>query len=184
MFKKGIGCFSTGTSLDSLRIKRILEEKTGYHRNSIDAFCMGEHGDSQIVPLSHVSVGGKSFVKLQKENPDTLGKITIEQLQDEVRQAGMTVIIGKKSTEFGIGIALSEIVKSIFHDEKRIWPLSVHLDGEYGQKDVAAGVPVVIGTDGIEEIVEMELTAEEEAQFAHSCDVIRGYLKKAEELLS
>ena len=54
----------------------------------------------QIVPLSHVSVGGKSFVKLQKENPDTLGKITIEQLQDEVRQAGMTVIIGKKSTEF------------------------------------------------------------------------------------
>lgn len=78
---------------------------------------MGEHGDSQIVPLSHVSVGGKSFVKLQKENPDTLGKITIEQLQDEVRQAGMTVIIGKKSTEFGIGIALSEIVKSIFHDE-------------------------------------------------------------------
>ena len=49
---------------------------------------------------------------------------------------------------------------------------------------MAAGVPVVIGTDGIEEIVEMELTAEEEAQFAHSCDVIRGYLKKAEELLS
>ena len=177
-------CFSTGTSLDSLRIKRILEEKTGYHRNSIDAFCMGEHGDSQIVPLSHVSVGGKSFVKLQKENPDTLGKITIEQLQDEVRQAGMTVIIGKKSTEFGIGIALSEIVKSIFYDEKRVWPLSVHLDGEYGQKDVAAGVPVVIGADGIEEIVKMELTAEEEAQFAHSCDVIRGYLKKAEELLS
>ena len=177
-------CFSTGTSLDSLRIKRILEEKTGYHRNSIDAFCMGEHGDSQIVPLSHVSVGGKPFTKLQEENPDTLGEITIEQLQDEVRQAGMTVIIGKKSTEFGIGMALSEIVKSIFYDEKRIWPLSVHLDGEYGQNDVAAGVPVVIGANGIEEIVEMELTKKEREQFAHSCDVIRGYLKKAEELLS
>jgi L-lactate dehydrogenase len=177
-------CFSTGTSLDSLRIKRILEEKTGYHRNSIDAFCMGEHGDSQIVPLSHVSIGGKSFARLQKENPDTLGKITIEQLQDEVRQAGMIVITGKKSTEFGIGIVLSDIVKSIFHDEKRIWPLSVHLDGEYGQKDVAAGVPVVIGAGGIEEIVEMDLTEEEEKQFSHSCDVIRGYLKKAEELLS
>ena len=177
-------CFSTGTSLDSLRIKRILEEKTGYHRNSIEAFCMGEHGDSQIVPLSRVSVGGKPFAKLQKEYPDTLGKITIEDLQDEVRQAGMTVIIGKKSTEFGIGIALSEIVKSIVYDEKRIWPLSVHLDGEYGQKDVAAGVPAVIGADGIEEIVEMDLTEEEKSQFAHSCDVIRGYLKKAKEMLS
>lgn len=177
-------CFSTGTSLDSLRMKRILEEKTGYHRNSIDAFCMGEHGDSQIVPLSHVSIGGKPFAKLQEEHPDTLGKITIEQLQEEVRQAGMTVIIGKKSTEFGIGAALSEIVKSIFFDEKRIWPLSVHLSGEYGQNDVAAGVPVVIGADGIEEIVEMDLTKEEKEQFAHSCDVIRGYLKKAEEMLS
>ena len=51
---------------------------------------MGEHGDSQIVPLSRVSVGGKPFAKLQKEYPDTLGKITIEDLQDEVRQAGMT----------------------------------------------------------------------------------------------
>ena len=144
---------------------------------------MGEHGDSQIVPLSRVSVGGKPFAKLQKEYPDTLGKITIEDLQDEVRQAGMTVIIGKKSTEFGIGIALSEIVKSIVYDEKRIWPLSVHLDGEYGQKDVAAGVPTVIGADGIEEIVEMDLTEEEKSQFAHSCDVIRGYLKKAKEII-
>ena len=177
-------CFSTGTSLDSLRIKRILEEKTGYHRNSIDAFCMGEHGDSQIVPLSHVSIGGKPFKRLQEEHEDTLGKISIEQLQDEVRQAGMTVIIGKKSTEFGIGIALSEIVKSIIYDEKRIWPLSVHLDGEYGQKNVAAGVPVVIGANGIEEIVEIDLMNEEKQQFAHSCDVIRGYLKKAESMLS
>ena len=126
---------------------------------------MGEHGDSQIVPLSRVSVGGKPFAKLQKEYPDTLGKITIEDLQDEVRQAGMTVIIGKKSTEFGIGIALSGIVKSIVYDEKRIWPLSVHLDGEYGQKDVAAGVPAVIGADGIEEIVEIDLTEEEKSQF-------------------
>lgn len=177
-------CFSTGTSLDSLRIKRILEEKTGYHRNSINAFCMGEHGDSQIVPLSHVSIGGKPFKRLQEEHKDTLGKISIEQLQDEVRQAGMTVIIGKKSTEFGIGIALSEIVKSIIYDEKRIWPLSVHLDGEYGQKNVAAGVPVVIGANGIEEIVEIDLINEEKQQFAHSCDVIRGYLKKAESMLS
>ena len=126
---------------------------------------MGEHGDSQIVPLSRVSVGGKPFTKA-KEYPDTLGKITIEDLQDEVRQAGMTVIIGKKSTEFGIGIALSEIVKSIVYDEKRIWQLSVHLDGEYGQKDVAAGVPAVIAADGIEEIVEMDLTEEEKSQFA------------------
>ena len=176
-------CFSTGTSLDSLRIQRILEEKSGYDRNSIKAFCMGEHGDSQMVPLSHVSIGGKPFALLQKEHPDTLGKITLEELQEEVRQAGMTVIEGKGSTEFGIGIALCEIVGAIFHDQKRIWPLSVSLNGEFGQENVAAGVPAVIGKNGIEEIFELDLDEKEKQEFDHSCDVIRGYLKKAENLL-
>lgn len=176
-------CFSTGTSLDSLRMKRILEVKTGYHRNSIEAFCMGEHGDSQMVPLSLVSIGGKPFSQLQKERLDTLGKITIEEIQQAVRDAGMTVIEGKGSTEFGIGIALSEIVNTIFHDQKRVWPVSVSLEGEYGQHSVAVGVPAVIGRDGIEEILQVELNDTEEREFQKSCDVIRGYLTKAEKLL-
>lgn len=176
-------CFSTGTSLDSFRMKRILEEKTGYDRNSIQAFCMGEHGDSQMVPLSCVSIGGKAFSRLQKEKPETLGKITLEELQQDVRNAGMKVIEGKKSTEFGIGIALSEIVNAIFHDQKIIWPLSVCLNGEYGQSEVAAGVPAVIGKNGIEEIIELPLNEAEYKEFEHSCDVIREYLKNAEQML-
>lgn len=176
-------CFSTGTSLDSLRIKRILEEKTGYDRNSISAFCMGEHGDSQMVPLSHVSIGGIPFQTLQKRYPDTLGTLTLEQLQEEVRMSGTTVIEGKKSTEFGIGAALAQIVSSIYHNQKRIWPLSVHLEGEYGQEDVAVGVPCVIGRDGIEEILEIDLLENETKEFNHSCDVIRGYLENAKLLL-
>ena len=181
---------SQNTEYDSVfNMKQaLMNDSSGEAKELARAHTISSLIDTMMSQTTFIKLPESLIMKelevLQKENPDTLGKITIEQLQDEVRQAGMTVIIGKKSTEFGIGIALSEIVKSIFHDEKRIWPLSVHLDGEYGQKDVAAGVPVVIGTDGIEEIVEMELTAEEEAQFAHSCDVIRGYLKKAEELLS
>lgn len=175
-------CFSTGTSLDSLRIKRILEEKTGYSRHSIEAFCMGEHGDSQMVPLSHVRIGGKSFASLQEEYPETLGKITLSQLQQEVREAGISVIDGKKSTEFGIGIALCEIVKSIFFDEKKVFPLSVHLEGEYGQHEVAVGVPAVIGEHGIEEILQINLEKQEKEEFADSCDVIRGYLERADKL--
>ena len=136
-----------------------------------------------MVPLSRVSIGGKPFLKLQKEHPDTLGKITLEELQEEVRQAGTTVIEGKGSTEFGIGIALSEIVSAVFHDEKRVWPLSVCLEGEYGQKNVAAGVPAVIGKNGVEEIFEIDLNEREKQEFDRSCDVIRGYLRQAEEML-
>lgn len=176
-------CFSTGTALDSLRIKRILEEKTGYSRKSIEAFCMGEHGDSQIVPLSRVTIGGKPFFKLREESGDTLANLTVSSLQQEVREAGMTVINGKKSTEFGIGIALSEIVKAIFYDEKKVLPVSVHLEGEYGQNHVAAGVPVVLGQNGVEEVLEILLNENEKQEFDHSCDVIRGYLKQADTLL-
>lgn len=177
-------CFSTGTSLDTLRMKRILEEKTGYSRNSIQAFCMGEHGDSQMVPLSQVRFGAKSLDQLKKEQPKLSEELTLEELQQAVRDAGMTVIEGKGSTEFGIGIAFSEIVNSIFHDEKKIWPLSVHLNGEYGQKEVAVGVPTVIGRNGIEEIVEISLDEREQEEFMYSCEVIRGYLNKAEKMLS
>lgn len=175
-------CFSTGTSLDSLRIKRILEEKTGYDRKSIDAFCMGEHGDSQMVPLSHVSIGGKPFLKLQEEHPDTLGMITLEELQEEVRQAGMTVIEGKGSTEFGIGVALSEIVSAIFMTRKSM--ASFCLPGRrIWSENVAAGVPAVIGENGVEEIFEIDLSEREKQEFDHSCDVIRDYLRQAEEML-
>lgn len=176
-------CFSTGTALDSLRIKRILEEKTGYSRKSIEAFCMGEHGDSQIVPLSRVTIGGKPFFKLREESGDTLATLTVSSLQQEVREAGMTVINGKKSTEFGIGIALSEIVKAIFYDEKKVLPVSIHLEGEYGQHHVAAGVPVVLGQNGVEEVLEILLNENEKQEFDRSCDVIRGYLKQADTLL-
>ena len=93
------------------------------------------------------------------------------------------MIEGKGSTEFGIGIALSEIVSAVFHDEKRVWPLSVCLEGEYGQKNVAAGVPAVIGKNGVEEIFEIDLNEREKQEFDRSCDVIRGYLRQAEEML-
>ena len=71
------------------------------------------------------------------------------------------------------------LIKAIFHDQKLIWPCSTALDGEYGQKNVAAGVPCVIGKNGIEEILELKLTEEEEAKFAASCDILRGFLDGA-----
>lgn len=71
------------------------------------------------------------------------------------------------------------LIKAIFHDEKLIWPCSTVLNGEYGQKDVAAGVPCVIGKNGIEEILELPLTEEEQAKFTASCDILRGFLERA-----
>ncbi|MCJ7854718.1 L-lactate dehydrogenase [Lachnospiraceae bacterium NSJ-143] len=172
--------FSTGTTLDTCRLKRILSEKTGYNRNSIQAYCMGEHGDSSMVPFSHVSFGGKSFEDMKNDFPDTFGKMDTQEIMACVRQGGFDIVNGKSCTEFGIGLAACEIVKAVLRDEKRVMPVSALLNGQYGQYGVSAGVPCVIGKDGVEEIIEISLTPEEKALFDHSCGVIRGYIEKAD----
>lgn len=163
-------CFSTGTLLDTARLIRCLSEKTGADRRSVCAFAMGEHGDSSMIPFSAVSVGGLPF--------DRLG-LSREEILTRTRQAGMEIIEGKGSTEFGIGRALSELAGCILRDEKRILPVSVLLDGEYGQRGVHCGVPCRIGKNGVEEIIQLNLTGEEQQLLDRSCQVIGKHIELA-----
>lgn len=169
-------CFSTGTSLDSCRLRRILSQKMHLDRSSIQAFVMGEHGDSQMIPFSAVHISGKPLLQWMKDDPVRYGKLDLVQIEKETANAGHEVIEGKGSTEFGIGIALSEIVRSIFHDSKKVLPVSPLLEGEYGQYGIHAGVPCIIGKDGIEQVIEISLTDKEKEKFENSCGVIREYI--------
>ena len=103
-------------------------------------------------------------------------------MQLQVKRAGDIEVDGKGCTEFGIANAACMLIKAIFHDQKLIWPCSTALNGEYGQKNVAAGVPCVIGKNGIEEILELPLKEEEQAKFTASCDILRGFLERAASL--
>jgi L-lactate dehydrogenase len=172
--------FSTGTSLDTARLKRVFQEETGIDARSIQCFSMGEHGDSSMIPFSRVSIGGKPILELMKEKPDVYGKLDLEHILYRTRTIGMDIINGKKSTEFGIGSVLADMVKAIFHDEHRVMPVSALLEGEYGQTDLHVGVPAVIGKNGIEEIIELHLTEEEQKLFEDSCNVIRKHIALAE----
>lgn len=95
-----------------------------------------------------------------------LAEISLEDLQTQVKKAGDIEIDGKGCTEFGIANVAKMLISAILHDQKLVWPCSTLLRGEYGQHDVAAGVPCVIGKNGVEEILEVELTDEEQAKFA------------------
>ncbi len=174
--------FSTGTSLDTARLKRVFQEATGIDARSIQCLSMGEHGDSSMIPFSHVSIGGKPLFELMKEKPDHYGKLDLEHVLHRTRMIGMDIINGKNSTEFGIGSVLADIVKAIFHNEHRILPVSVLLEGEYGQTGLHVGVPAVIGKNGIHEIIELHLTNEEQKLFEASCNVIRQYIALAAEV--
>lgn len=179
--RKGTGLpknrvFSTGTSLDTARMRRTVGDLCDVDPHSVIGFAMGEHGDSSMVPFSHLTIFGKPYQELKKENPEQYGALDEKIITEQTHLRGMDIINGKGSTEFGIGYVLADMAKAVLMDEHRVLPASVLLEGEYGQREVHAGVPCIIGRNGIEEIIELELTKEEQELFGKSCDVIREHI--------
>lgn len=173
-------CFSTGTCLDTARLKRTVEEMSGTDRKSINAFSMGEHGNSSFVTFSSMTIGGKSYNHICSEDSEKHKSLCSDSILERTRNIGNEIIEGKGSTEFGIGATCADMCKAVFHDEKRVIPASVLLEGEYGMEDVACGVPCIIGRNGIEKIIELPLDEKEEFLLKNSCRIIRENIKRIE----
>ena len=161
--------FSPSTTLDSARLRRAIAQETGIDQKSITAYALGEHGESQMVAWSAVTIAGKPLSQWREEYPDTFGRLDLDALADAGREGGWTILRGKGCTEFGIGASAAEVVRAIFYNENRVLSVSVLLDGQYGQHDVYASVPAIVGRDGIAHIIELHLTPEEQEKFDASC---------------
>ncbi|TXJ25605.1 L-lactate dehydrogenase [Brachyspira aalborgi] len=170
---------STSTTLDSARLRRAISEEINIDQKSIYAYSLGEHGESQMVAWSTVTIAGKPLLELIKEKPEKYGKLDLNKIAEKGKKGGWEVLGGKGSTEFGIGTSLSEVAKAIICNEHRVLPVSVYLNGEYGQKDVYASVPAVLGKDGVEEIIELNMTKEEKKLFDNSCKIMSENYKLA-----
>lgn len=166
--------FGTGTSLDSARLRRLIAERTGISRQHIQAFALGEHGESSFVWGSHMSIDGLSLKEFYQLHPDQ-ERLRMGEINRLMQQRGSEIVGGKGKTEFGISQVVVEIMSSIIHDERAIMPLSVHLDGEYSESGLSVSVPCVVGGDGIHEILEVALTQKEQDMLRASCEAIRGY---------
>ena len=161
--------FSTSTPLDSARLRRAIAQAVGVDQKSVYAYALGEHGESQMVPWSIVTIAGKPLSQLMEERPDTYGKLDLDALAAEGKKGGWIILGGKGSTEFGIGASIAEVIRAVFGDENRILPVSVYLDGQYGQHGVYASVPAVLNRNGVADIIELKLTEEEQQEFDASC---------------
>lgn len=168
----------TGTSLDTARLKIYLSEKLHVDPASIIAFSMGEHGDSQVIPWSLVSVGSKPFGEIMRDNPERLENFDYRKAAEEIKAVAFDIVNRKGSTTFGISAAACSIVHAIVHDSRSVIPVSAYLDGEYGESGIYAGVPAVIGINGVKELVECRLTDDELEAFRRSAAAIRDYGKK------
>ncbi|MDR1955716.1 MAG: L-lactate dehydrogenase [Treponema sp.] len=176
--------FGTGTLLDTFRLKKILGKITGTAPSNIEGFSLGEHGDSQVVPWSHVSIGGMPLLDLMAEDKTPEGRyrnLDLKELNRQVAYAGWEVLLRKGATYYGIATAAADLVRAILNDERRVLPVSAGLSGQYGLEGLHIGVPALIGAGGVEEIIELKLTDGERAALRESAKIIQSYIAKLDE---
>ena len=159
--------FGMGNMLDLSRFKQFIHEATGHSRDSIRALVMGEHGENMLPLTRFSSVSGIPLNSL-------LSKEKLEELVQNIRQVAAKVIELKGATIHAPGNAISSIIESVVKDQKKIIPVATALDGEYGYSDVTIGVPAVIGRNGVEKIIELELNDEEKEWIKKSVDSVKN----------
>ncbi len=158
-----------GGTLDSARFKYQLSQTLGCSAGDLNAVVVGGHGDTTMIPLIRLATWNSVPVTnfLSKEQQDKIVADTM------VGGATLTKLLGT-SAWYAPGAAGAAVVEAIIRDEKKLFTACVYLDGEYGQKDICMGVPVVIGKNGWEKIVEFNLNDDEKTAFAKSADAVRN----------
>ena len=158
-----------GGALDSSRFKYFLSQALQKPGNDIQGMVIGGHGDTTMIPLTRLASYSGSPVSnfLSQEALDKVAASTM------VGGATLTGLLGT-SAWYAPGASVAYLVDSILNDQKRMIPCSVMLDGEYGQSDICIGVPCIIGKNGVEEIVDVQLNDAEKALFAKSAEAVRN----------
>lgn len=150
--------FGMGGMLDLSRFRQFIHEATGHSRDSIRALVIGEHGENMLPLPRFSSVSGIPLSSL-------LSKQKLDELVQNTKQVAAKVIELKGATVHAPGNAISAMIESVVRNRKQVIPVATYLDGEYGHSDVTIGVPAVIGKNGVEKIIELELNAEERQVF-------------------
>ncbi|MDJ1122467.1 L-lactate dehydrogenase [Olsenella sp. YH-ols2217] len=168
----------SGTALDSSRMRHVLSKATGYDQHSIGAYMLGEHGFSQFTAWSNVNFGGKPLAELEAEQPE---RFTFDKdaLEEKARKGGYVAMAGKHCTEYAVANAAARLVRAVVSNEHFITACGTLMTGQYGEEGLWASLPCVVGANGVEEVIELDLTAEEVEKFHASCAHIRSNIERA-----
>ena len=168
--------------LDSSRFKLFLSLELNVPVKEIEAMVMGGHGDTMVPLPRFTKVSGKPLLDLVKE-----GKISAERLEEinqRTRDGGAEIVkyLEKGSAFYAPAASGVQMAEAYLKDEKKLLPCAVHLNGEYGVENVYAGVPVIIGKDGVEKIEQIDLDAKEKKEFMHSIDAVKALWEAASKI--
>jgi len=173
----------SGTILDTSRFRFMLGQYYGVDARSVHAYIVGEHGDSEIPLWSLANIGG---VRLQEFAPlknRSYNQEEMDRLFLEVRDAAYEIIKRKGSTYYAIGLGLLSIVEAIVGDHRSVLSVSTLMTGQYGVRDICLSLPCVVGANGVEEVLTLNLNQEEENGFRSSAAKLRLTLGGMEESL-
>ena len=165
--------FGMGGMLDISRFKQFIHEATGHSRDSIRALVIGEHGENMLPLPRFSSVAGIPLTSL-------LSKEKLDELVQNTRQVAAKVIELKGATIHAPGNGISAIIDAVVNDRKQVLPVATYLDGEYGHSDVTVGVPAVLGKNGVEKIIELDLNGEEKDLFNKGVESVKNAISSIE----
>ncbi|MDO5415601.1 MAG: L-lactate dehydrogenase [Lachnospiraceae bacterium] len=178
----------SGTALDTARLRYLLGQYLRVDPKNVHAYVMGEHGDSEFVPWSQAMVATQPILKIcgERESENRISgegvgggtvsgicRETLQEIAEQVKGAAYQIIDAKQATYYGIGMALTRITRAVLGDENSVLTVSAMLRGEYGQREVFAGVPCVINGNGVRRVLELNLTEEELEMFSSSCRTLQ-----------
>ena len=168
--------------LDSSRFIYFLSQELKVPVQKIKSFVLGGHGDSMVAMLGSTEIDGKSINQLVKE-----GKINEKKLDEIIKRtknggAEIVKYLEKGSAFYAPAASGVEMAESYLKDFKKELPCAAFLDGEYGFKNIYAGVPVIIGKNGVEKIIEIDLTDKEKKDFKSSIDAVKELLDAAKKI--
>ena len=168
--------------LDSSRFKLFLSLELGVPVKEIDAMVMGGHGDTMVPMPRFTKVSGKPLLDLVKEGK--ISKERLEQINQRTRDGGAEIVkfLEKGSAFYAPAASGVQMAEAYLNDEKKLLPCAVQLNGEYGVNNVYAGVPVIIGKNGVEKIEQIDLDEKEKKEFMHSIDAVKSLWESASKI--
>jgi len=168
--------------LDSSRFIYFLSEELKVSVQKIKSFVLGGHGDSMVAMLGSTEIEGKKITDLIKEG--RLSQEKLNQIVDRTKKGGAEIVkyLEKGSAFYAPAASGVEMAECYLKDQKKQLPCAVHLNGEYGTKNIYAGVPVIIGSKGVEKVIELDLSAEERKNFDNSIKAVKELFDAAKKI--
>ena len=170
----------SGTVLDSARLRSKLGQHLSVDSRSVHAFIVGEHGDSEVVAWSSANVSGVPLSDMCEMRGHYNHKENTKEIADAVKNSAYEIINKKHATYYGIAMSVKRICEVIMRDEKSILPVSHMIHGVYEIDDVVLSMPVIVGADGIESDIPINLSGEEALKLKESADALKNIIETLE----